>query len=79
MKPLILLGAIALVVACIVLTKWLDTRARGVRADRRALRRHEELVDEVYRMALDAASIDRSAHLIAEKIRASTPSRKAGR
>ncbi|WP_440100071.1 hypothetical protein [Streptosporangium sp. H16] len=78
-KPLILLGAIALVVICIVLTKWIDTRTKGVRADRRALRRYEELVAEVHALALANSDLDPSAQLIAEKIRTSHPSRKAVR
>jgi len=78
-KPLILLAAIALVVICIVFTKWIDTRAKGARADRRALRRHEELLSEIHALALANSDLDPSAQLIAEKIRTSHPSRKAVR
>ncbi|WP_440063853.1 hypothetical protein [Streptosporangium sp. OZ121] len=78
-KPLILLAAIALVVLCIVLTKWIDTRTKGARADRRTLRRYEELVAEVHALALANSDLDPSAQLIAEKIRTSHPSRKAVR
>ncbi|MBG0818262.1 hypothetical protein [Planomonospora sp. ID82291] len=70
MKPSLLLFALDMVIAATVIAfARSTTRAKGARADRRALADYRTVVEEVYQIALEARSLDNTADLIEAKLR----------